>query len=83
MTGLKMTGLPGTLRVLAVALLVASGEPTTDWVWLAMRVVSSAFLVTLLVMFVQAAQGCLVCALHGGGGQGQVLHHDQPPGGTS
>ncbi len=84
MAGLKMTGLSGVLRVLAVAVLVAVGQPTTDPVWLLMRVVSSALLVTCVVVLLEAAQGCLVCALRGGGGsQGRVLHHDQRPGDRS
>ncbi len=83
MTGLKMTGIRGVLRVVAVAVLVAIGQPTTDPLWLAMRVVSSALLVTCLVLLMQAAQGCLVCALRGGGAQERVLHHDERPGGSS
>lgn len=83
MTGLKMIGIPGVMRVLAVAALVAIGPPTTDPLWLAMRVVSSAFLITWLHMAARATQERVTCSLHGGGGQGQVLHHDEPTGGLS
>jgi hypothetical protein len=81
-TRLQMTGLPGTLRVLAVAFLVACGEPTTDWLWLFMRVISSAFVVTLLAMYLQAVQPYLLYPVYGGRPD-RVLHHDRRPGRTS
>jgi len=80
-TRLQMTGLPGTLRVLAVAFLVACGEPTTDWLWLFMRVISSAFVVSLLVMYLQAVQPYLLYPVYGAR-QHRVLHRDRRPGRT-